>query len=223
MNGTLDQNETVRYQFPVPVIGITVKVCVSVGHVIVYGSVSIPSPNSAFYDWLLELEFQQYDNEAEICKNVFFVPSKIPDNVPPKASSTISYIHPSSQPVLTRATTSSKVPQPSMFPYSGDAPGKVKLTDLTLYIAVVGKHDENSFVLNGTVGDIYHESDVSSSSSAGTAPSPGTSPSPGTAPSSGTAPTCELHTLLTPGVHKPCKVGHDICLRCLSFLCPLCM
>ena len=34
MNGTLDKDETVHYNFPIPVIGITVKVCISAGHIL---------------------------------------------------------------------------------------------------------------------------------------------------------------------------------------------
>lgn len=162
MNGTLDGNETIRYHFPIPVIGITVEVCVSQGHILVYGSVTVPNPNSAFYDWFLELNYEHRSNESVICENHFFDPSTIPDRDPPdtiKASSTASYTSPSPNHV----TTSSQVvqtPQPSMAPDSG-GDHTVILTDKTLYLSIVGKQNENNFVLNGTVGDVYPEDDGS--------------------------------------------------------------
>jgi receptor-type tyrosine-protein phosphatase Q len=150
MNGTLDKDETVRYHFPIPVIGITVKVCISAGHILVYGSVLVPNPNSAFYDWVLELDYEHSDQEIE-CKNVFIDPSTIQHKHPAedKVSSTITF---------PPSPTSS--PQPSMPPGSGFSPGTV-LSDEILYISVMGKQNENNFVLNGTVGDIYPESDSS--------------------------------------------------------------
>ena len=157
MNGTLDKDENVRYHFPIPVIGLTVKVCISAGHILVYGSVHVPNPNSAFYDWMLELDYGHGDNETELCKNMFVDPSKIQRKHPAEdeASSTVTPVH---------SPTSSQVPQPSMSPGSGTGPGTVELSEEILYISVLGKQNENNFVLNGTVGDIYHESDANDTS-----------------------------------------------------------
>ena len=151
MNGTLDKDETVRYHFPIPVIGITVKVCISAGHILVYGSVLVPNPNSAFYDWMLELDYEHNDQEIEMCKNVFIDPSTIQHKHPAedKVSSTITF---------PPSPTSS--PQPSISPGSGFSPGTV-LSDEILYISVMGKQNENNFVLSDTEGDIYPESDSS--------------------------------------------------------------
>ena len=176
MNGTLHQDQTVRYNFPVPVTGITVKVCISVGHVIVYGSVSVPNPNSAFYDWLLELDF---NGMTETCKCIFLAPSKIISKLPPvcnKASSTTS----------ATASTSSRVPHSSMSPCSGNT---FEIVNLTIHISVVATHNsENSFVVSGIEGDVCN---VIRSSSSGTSPS---SPSPGASLSPGATPTCKLQT-----------------------------
>ena len=150
MNGTLDKDETVRYNFPIPVIGITVKVCISAGHILVYGSVHVPNPNSAFYDWTLELDYEHSDQEIE-CKNVFIDPS------------TIQHKHPAEDKVSSAITfppSPTSSPQPSMPPGSGFSPGTV-LSDEILYISVMGKQNENNFVLNGTEGDIYPDSDSS--------------------------------------------------------------
>ena len=181
MNGTLDEDESVRYHFPIPVVGITVRICVSGGHVIVYGSVSVPNPNSAFYDWLLDLEYGDRNNETEICDNVFIDPSKIPTKAPPTGpptsrtpasqampqssrvspSTSSTHNHPA-HPLPTRTVSpqATQAPQPSMSPGSGSVPNSVELSDETLYLSVVGRHRENNFVLNGSAGDVYHEPDV---------------------------------------------------------------
>ena len=154
MNGTLDGNETIRYHFPIPVIGITVEVCVSQGHILVYGSVTVPNPNSAFYDWFFEVnhEHMHHNNQSVACQNQFFDPSTIPDKDRPDTiwvSSTV--------------ITSSQTPQPSMAPGSGFDHKTVELTDKILYLSIVGIQNENNFFLNGTVGDVYHEGDDSDS------------------------------------------------------------
>ena len=171
MNGTLDQNETVRYHFPIPVIGITVEVCIIVGHVVVYGSVSVPNPNSAFYDWLLELEFKPEDEQTEFCESIYFDPSTIPPPVkkPPDSHS------PSPTPVPTASVT----PQPSVIPGTGGTiPNSVELTDQILYLSVIGNQAENDFVLNGTAGDVYPDTHAEN-------PTNGTSDSTATSDSTG--------------------------------------
>ena len=167
MNGTLDGNETIRYHFPIPVIGITVEVCVSQGHILVYGSVTVPNPNSAFYDWIFELNYEHmhHGNESVACQNQFFDPSTIPDKNRPdsiRASSTASYTNPSPNHIIASSQVI-QTPQPSMAPGSGFDHKTVELTDKTLYLSIVGKKNENNFVLNGTVGDVYHEGDDSDS------------------------------------------------------------
>ena len=149
INGTLNQNESVRYHFPIPVAGITVRVCISVGRVVVYGSFSVPNPNSAFYDWSLELHFGLNSSQKEICNSTFIDPSKIPPYVEPPTTNPDN-IKPSVTTQVHRAqseTSFNTVPEPSVVPDDG------KLTDHTLYISVLGKQDENNFILNGTVGD----------------------------------------------------------------------
>ena len=148
LNGTLDQNETVRYHFQIPVVGITVRVCISVGHVVVYGSFSVPNPNSAFYDFILEFGSETDTSETETCRNTFIDPDKIPH--PPNTQPSSTY-PPSTGSVPT--TTTSLAPQPSVVP--SITPPDVELTDKIVYLSVVGRADDNNFFLNGSVGDVY--------------------------------------------------------------------
>ena len=74
LNGTLDQNETVRYNLQIPVNGVTVEVCADTGHIVVYGSSSVPNPNSAFYEFFLQV----YGNGPEPCDHVFYEPTVSP-------------------------------------------------------------------------------------------------------------------------------------------------
>ena len=161
MNGTLDQNETVRYHFQVPVAGITVRVCITVGHVVVYGSFTVPNPNSAFYDFLLEFEAEPSGKETETCKNKFISPDKIPPP-PGMPTTTSTATSPSTQNMQsstdTHKTSSVSTPQPTVVPSVG--PDTQDLTDKIVYLSVVGRAGENNFVLNGSVGDTYPEPDV---------------------------------------------------------------
>ena len=68
MNGILGQNETVRYNLQIPVIGVTVEVCACAGRIVVYGSSSNPNPNSAFYEFFLEVV---HENDSELCNCKF--------------------------------------------------------------------------------------------------------------------------------------------------------
>ena len=69
MNGTLERNETVRYNLQIPVIGVTVEVCVSAGHIVLYGSTSDSNPNSAFYEFFLQVV---YEDDTVQCDHMFF-------------------------------------------------------------------------------------------------------------------------------------------------------
>ena len=116
MNGALDQNETVRYNLQIPVIGVTVVVCASAGHIVLYGSSTTPDPNSAFYEFFLQVV---YANDTEQCDRMFYKPDT-----------------------------------PSTSPLEKRNEGVPQSETMTLYLSVVGKDKENSFVhLNSTAGD----------------------------------------------------------------------
>ena len=174
MNGTLDEDESIRYHFPIPVAGITIHLCVSSGHVVIYGSVTIPNPNSAFYDWMVEVDFGGVTNETEICDNIFVNPDKIPTKTPPTSSKSESHTS-TSQATATSSSFSSNtdgvdthtsvhlplIPTPSVLPSDrGSADTTVVFTNFTVYISVIGKQKDNEFALNSTVGDVYGEDEV---------------------------------------------------------------
>ena len=69
----IGQNETFRYNF-VFRRQVEVKVCISKGQVEIYISTGIPNPNSAYYDWHLELESSQDSNDSKICDSVIIDP-----------------------------------------------------------------------------------------------------------------------------------------------------
>jgi len=54
-SGSLDRGGTVRLNFALPVEGITIKLCVSEGYLVLYASVSSTAPNSAVNDFMLEI------------------------------------------------------------------------------------------------------------------------------------------------------------------------
>ena len=151
MNGTLDQNETVRYHYQIPVAGITLRVCISVGHVVVYGSFSVPNPNSAFYDFVLEFGSESNTSDTETCRNRYIDPDKIPRPHHPPNTKPSSTYQPSTGGAPT--TTTTLAPQPTVVPST--APPVVELTDKVVYLSVVGRAEDNNFFLNGSVGDSY--------------------------------------------------------------------
>lgn len=123
-NGSLDEDETFRCNIQIPIIGLTLTVCVTTGHVIVYGSFSITNPNRAINDFYLEIHVP-HESESEICREVFI------DNE--RSSECIhSPITPSS-PLHTRSAPSSP--------------------DKTVYLSFMGKDDNNSFIMNTTYGN----------------------------------------------------------------------
>ena len=67
--GSLGERETIRYEFPLPEDGVTVKMCVQTGQVNLCTSTEIPNPNSALYDHKLEVKAQSPGTEA--CGDVY--------------------------------------------------------------------------------------------------------------------------------------------------------
>ena len=162
LNGTLDRDENTRYQLPIPNIGITVRVCVSEGRVQVYGSVTIPNPNSALYSWMFEVKHELQETGTQTCLSYFITtitisaatgtqsgPTSSSEDTTPFESTAKSKVTPS-----TEATTSSEATPPT---FGADA---LTLTDQNLYISVVGMEDHNSFVLDGTIGNNCDEANT---------------------------------------------------------------
>ena len=52
--GTLEQNQAAFFQYTLPEEGLTLRLEVEIGLIVLYASNKIRSPNEAFYDWRLE-------------------------------------------------------------------------------------------------------------------------------------------------------------------------
>ena len=53
--GRLKKGESVRYELNVPQDGVTVRLCVQEGYIILYTSFTVTNPNEALYDYKLEV------------------------------------------------------------------------------------------------------------------------------------------------------------------------
>ena len=119
----MDQGQQVRYQFPVPEEGLTVRLCVRNGLIVLYASTTIPNPNQAYYDWKLEC-IDCDDCEMFVDPEDFEV---IPADV--------------------------EVPQRRRRQAMVNTTEEVVYTNFTVYISVEGMEDRNTFELNTDVGD----------------------------------------------------------------------
>ena len=52
--GTLEQNQQAFFQFDLPEEGLTLKLDVETGSIVLYASTKVQNPNEALYDWRLE-------------------------------------------------------------------------------------------------------------------------------------------------------------------------
>ena len=52
--GTLERNQAAFFQYTLPEEGLTLRLEVEIGLIVLYASNKIRSPNEAFYDWRLE-------------------------------------------------------------------------------------------------------------------------------------------------------------------------
>ena len=69
LEGTLDMGENVRYQYLLPEDGMTIMICVRVGNVVLYASTRVTTPNSALYEYILDISGQSL--ESEVCDDVY--------------------------------------------------------------------------------------------------------------------------------------------------------
>lgn len=67
IRGSLESGGKIRYEFQMPSEGMTVKLCVSRGHVDLYSSFLLPNPNSALHDYKCEARTV----DVTICDEVF--------------------------------------------------------------------------------------------------------------------------------------------------------
>ena len=123
-NGSLTRNESYRCHIPLPPSGRTLRVCVSTGHVIVYGSFYITNPNSALHNFSLEIN----DSDSETCREMFI---------------NYNINHPSD--CIHNPITSTSL----LHKRSVDPPH-----DKTVYLSFVGKAGENFYIMNTSEGNV---------------------------------------------------------------------
>ena len=64
--------ENIRYQYQLPVDGMTIMICVRIGNVVLYASTKTTTPNGAFYDYKLDISGQS--STTEVCGDAFVDP-----------------------------------------------------------------------------------------------------------------------------------------------------
>ena len=120
--------ERIRTNFPLPVEGITIRLCVSRGKITFYASVSSTSPNSAVYDWMSEIGIG--------CDDIFIDPRNVEnDNIGSNDNSN-------------RVDTNNGRRKRQTLNSTMD-----EYVDLTLYVSIEGTEETNSFVLQTTTGN----------------------------------------------------------------------
>ena len=107
--------------------GVTVRLCVSHGQLVLYASVSSTAPNSAVHDWMSEI--------AIGCGDIFIDPRDVRnDNIGSNQSQ------------------SDLVPDTNNDCHRWDSTMD-EYADLTLYVSIEGVEETNSFVFQTTTGD----------------------------------------------------------------------
>ena len=123
----IGDGERIRINFPLPVEGITIRLCVAQGQIMFYGSVSLTVPNSGVHDWMSEIGIG--------CDDIFIDPRDVEN------ANTGSNDNPN------RAETNifcrKRLANSTMDQYA----------DSTLYVLIEGAEESNSFVFRTTPGD----------------------------------------------------------------------
>ena len=127
-DAVVGEGERIRTNFPLPVEGVTIRLCVSRGKIVFYASVSETSPNSAVYDWMSEIGIG--------CDDIFIDPRNVEnDNIGSNDNS--------NQVDANNGRGKRQTLNSTMDEYF----------DLTLYVSIEGAEETNSFVLQTTTGD----------------------------------------------------------------------
>lgn len=61
--------ENIRYQYLLPEDGMTIMICVHVGNIVLYASTRVTTPNSALYEYKLDISGQS--SQSEVCDDVY--------------------------------------------------------------------------------------------------------------------------------------------------------
>ena len=108
--------------------GVTVRLCVNQGKLVLYASVSSTSPNSAVYDWMSEIGIG--------CDDIFIDPRDVENN------------NIGSNDNSNRVNTNNGRRKRQALNSTMD-----EYVDLTLYVSIEGVEETNSFVFQTTTGD----------------------------------------------------------------------
>ena len=108
-------------------MGLTIRLSIETGHVVVYASTKIPNPNAAYYDWKLEC--------VDVSGCDFFVDPQDLDIVRITPEDT--------KRILKRQVNES----------SYDSGSEVEYSNFTLYLVTEGKEKNTTFVIETTFGD----------------------------------------------------------------------
>ena len=91
LEGTLDMGENIRYHYPLPEDGMTVEICVQVGNIVLFASTKVTTPNSALYEYKLDISGRS--SETEVCDDVFVdSPGRLKRNVVSESSNITLYV-----------------------------------------------------------------------------------------------------------------------------------
>ena len=124
-DAVVGDGESLRIHFPLPVEGVTIRLCVSHGKIVFYASVSSISPNSAVHDWMSEIGIG--------CGDIFIDPRNFEnDNSGSNDNSNQNNGR------RKRQTLNSTMDE---------------YVNLTLYVSIEGAEETNSFVLQTTTGN----------------------------------------------------------------------
>ena len=108
-------------------MGLTIRLSIETGHVVVYASTEIPNPNAAYYDWKLEC--------VDVSGCDFFVD--------PQDLDTIRITPEDTKRILKRQVNES----------SYESGSEVEYSNFTLYLVTEGKEKNTTFVIETTFGD----------------------------------------------------------------------
>ena len=123
-----------RCNYPLLRSGITITVCISTGHVVMFGSLSVPNPNAAHHDFSINIKLENETHALE-CKSIY-IPS--PDFL---CIDTLS-----NDPIPSR-----KRSVPTHQDQSPHSSGVV-------YLSFIGKDKVNHFVVNSSGGNNVEKS-----------------------------------------------------------------
>ena len=126
-----------RYELQVPEEGVTTKLCVETGSVILYASHTVTNPNEALHDFKREV----VSHGSTSCDDAYTQPQETTTTAPSTDTPTTSVPTAATTPFQPPTTTTATTDEPE------DGRG-------ALYISLRGVEEENKFVLETAAGDL---------------------------------------------------------------------